>query len=72
LSKFRFAIRLLVTTEAKMERIVACLKEWAPYLALELVMPGGTMMALLLYLHRRRAAILDHLRQQHFRHIKNH
>ena len=41
-----------------MERIVAGFKEWAPYLALELVMPGGTVMALLLYLHRRRAAAL--------------
>ena len=41
-----------------MERIVAGLKEWAPYLALELVIPGGTMMAVLLYLHRRRAAAL--------------
>ena len=37
-----------------MEKIVAGFKEWAPYLALELVMPGGTVMALLLYLHRRR------------------
>ena len=39
-----------------MEKIVAGIKEWAPYLALELVMPGGTVMALLLYLHRRRNA----------------
>lgn len=41
-----------------MEKIVAGFKEWAPYLALELVMPGGTVMALLLYLHRRRNAAL--------------
>ena len=39
-----------------MEKFVAGFKEWAPYLALELVMPGGTVMALLLYLHRRRNA----------------
>ena len=37
-----------------MEKIVAGFKEWAPYLALERVMPGGTVMALLLCLHRRR------------------
>ncbi len=39
-----------------MEKFVAGFKEWAPYLALELVMPGGTVMALLLYLRRRHNA----------------
>ena len=43
-----------------MDRIVAGIKEWAPYLALELVMPGGTVMALLLYLRRRRVAAAAH------------
>ena len=35
-----------------MLRLVAKLKEIAPYAALELVMPGGSVMALLLWLYR--------------------
>ena len=29
------------------------IKSLGPYVALEVIMPGGTLMALLLYLHRR-------------------
>ena len=39
-----------------MEKIASAVAGFAPYLLLEVVMPGGTLMALLLYLHRRRAA----------------
>jgi hypothetical protein len=36
-----------------MPRFVAKIKDLAPYAALELVMPGGSVMALLLWLYRR-------------------
>jgi hypothetical protein len=36
-----------------MPRLVAKLKDLAPYAALELVMPGGSVMALLLWFYRR-------------------
>jgi hypothetical protein len=36
-----------------MRRLVSKLQDLAPYAALELVMPGGSMMALLLWLYRR-------------------
>ena len=39
-------------------KLINRLRAWGaaigPYLLLEAVMPGGTLMALLLYLHRRR------------------
>ena len=41
-------------------KLVNRLRAWGaaigPYLLLEAVMPGGTLMALMLYLHRRRQA----------------
>jgi hypothetical protein len=37
-----------------MSRLVSKLKDLAPYAALELVMPGGSLMALALWLYRRR------------------
>jgi len=33
--------------------LISKVKEFAPYAALELVMPGGSVMALLLWLYRR-------------------
>jgi hypothetical protein len=36
-----------------MERAIAQLKEFAPYAVLELVLPGGSLMAILLWLYRR-------------------
>jgi hypothetical protein len=36
-----------------MRRLVSKLQALAPYAALELVMPGGSVMALLLWLYRR-------------------
>jgi hypothetical protein len=36
-----------------MLRLAAKLKDLAPYAALELVMPGGSVMALLLWLYQR-------------------
>jgi LPXTG-motif cell wall-anchored protein len=37
-----------------MSRFVSKLKDLAPYAALELVMPGGSLMALALWLYRRK------------------
>jgi hypothetical protein len=33
---------------------IAGLKEFGPYAAIELVLPGGSLIAILLWLHRRR------------------
>jgi hypothetical protein len=35
---------------------IAGLKEFGPYAAIELVLPGGSLIAILLWLHRRRAS----------------
>jgi hypothetical protein len=47
------------TWNAHTAAVVAKLREFAPYAALELVMPGGSLMALGLWLYRRqrRAAL---------------
>jgi hypothetical protein len=37
-----------------MPAVIAKLRNLAPYAALELVMPGGSVMAILLWLYRRR------------------
>jgi hypothetical protein len=37
-----------------MSAVIAKLRNLAPYAALELVMPGGSVMAILLWLYRRR------------------
>ena len=37
-----------------MPAVIAKLRNLAPYAALELVMPGGSVMAVLLWLYRRR------------------
>jgi len=36
---------------------------FGPYVMVEILLPGGTMVALLLYLYRRRSAIRDALRR---------
>jgi hypothetical protein len=43
-----------IVTEGSMARAIANLKEFAPYALLELVLPGGSLMAILLWLYRRR------------------
>jgi len=35
-------------------------REIAPYLAMELILPGGTLIVLALWLYRRRAALTRH------------
>jgi hypothetical protein len=40
-----------------MRRLVSKLQDLAPYAALELIMPGGSVMALLLWLYRRQKAV---------------
>jgi hypothetical protein len=48
------------TWSAHTAAVVAKLREFAPYAAMELVLPGGSLMALGLWLYRRqrRAALL--------------
>jgi hypothetical protein len=36
-----------------LDRLVSCASEFVPYLAIELLLPGGSLVALLLWLHRR-------------------
>jgi len=39
--------------------LVAKLRDLAPYAAIELVLPGGSMLALLLWLYRRQRKVAD-------------
>jgi hypothetical protein len=43
-------------------RAVAILKNLGPYAAIEILLPGGTLIALLLWLHRRRWMLPDALK----------
>ena len=45
------------TWSAHTAAVVAKLREFAPYAALELVMPGGSLMALGLWLYRRQRRV---------------
>jgi hypothetical protein len=36
-----------------LDRLVRCAVEFSPYLTIELLLPGGSLLALLLWLHRR-------------------
>ena len=40
---------------AASNRILQALRSWGPYLLIELLLPGGTLLALLLWLYQRRA-----------------
>lgn len=40
---------------SRMARLAALLREFGPYLAIELILPGGSLIALLLWLCRRHA-----------------
>jgi hypothetical protein len=40
-------------------RVAQLVTKWGPYLMIELVMPGGTLLALLLFLYQRRNGKLD-------------
>jgi len=52
---------LSITRESKMKAypaaIVAKLRDLAPYALIELVLPGGSLMALLLWLYRRQKKV---------------
>jgi hypothetical protein len=37
-------------------KIIACVRQAAPYLAIELILPGGSLVALVLWLLRNRAS----------------
>jgi len=45
-------------TEGRMARGIALLRSLGPYAALELVLPGGSLLALLLWLYRHRSTAL--------------
>ena len=47
-------IRILVALAARSRVALAILKEFAPYAAIELILPGGTIIAILFWLYRRR------------------
>ena len=38
-------------------KILACIRRAGPYLAIELILPGGSILALILWLIRNRAAV---------------
>jgi len=38
---------------AHLDRLAGCASEFVPCLAIELLLPGGSLVALLLWLHRR-------------------
>lgn len=38
-------------------KIIACIRQAAPYLAIELILPGGSLVALVLWLLRNRASL---------------
>jgi hypothetical protein len=38
-----------------MQRLLACLRALGPYVAIELLLPGGSLIAILIWLYRRRA-----------------
>lgn len=40
-------------------RVAQWVQKWGPYLMIELVMPGGTLLALLLFLYQRRNGKLE-------------
>ena len=40
-------------------RVAQWVTKWGPYLMIELVMPGGTLLALLLFLYQRRNGKLE-------------
>lgn len=42
-----------------LQSLLRALRTFGPYALLELVMPGGTLIALLLYMYRRRAQAVD-------------
>ena len=42
-----------------LQSVLRVLRAFGPYMLLELAMPGGTLLALLLYMYRRRAAAVS-------------
>ena len=46
-------VRIAAGTAWTPSRVVAILREFGPYAAIELVLPGGTLLALILWLCRR-------------------
>lgn len=53
------ARRVIAIREGGGRAILQSMRAAGPYLVIELLLPGGTLMALLLYLYRQRAAMLQ-------------
>jgi len=53
LSAFSARVRWTPAHRTHAATVIAKLRELAPYAAMELVLPGGSLMALLLWLYRR-------------------
>jgi hypothetical protein len=53
----------MITLTRWMARGAAALRDLAPYAAIEIILPGGSLMALILWLYRRRKARAAHGRQ---------
>ena len=51
-----------------LELLRRVLSRVGPYLAMEIVLPGGTLLALLLYLYRRQAGLKDPTVRMSIRH----
>lgn len=41
----------------RLAKIIACIRQAAPYLAIELILPGGSLLALTLWVLRNRASL---------------
>jgi hypothetical protein len=41
----------------RIDKILACIRHAGPYLAIELILPGGSIVALILWLIRNRASV---------------
>lgn len=46
----------------RIAKIIACIRQVAPYLAIELILPGGSIIALILWLLRNRGRVQNRIR----------
>ena len=50
-----------MTMSLRIATIISCIRQAAPYLAIELILPGGSLIALCLWLVRKRARLRNSL-----------
>lgn len=51
----------------RIANIIACIKSAAPYLAIELILPGGSLIALILWITKNRGMLKQRLARIRFR-----